>query len=169
MTDAARPLWPSILNGLACRCPRCGKGRLYRRYLRVVPQCPECGLELSGHRADDLPAYIVVTIVGHILVVGLFHFSVGAWNPAVLLALLVAAAIIVPVAILPSVKGAVVGLQYALRLHGFAVEEGEDAAEGVLDRRRGDHEDIGLQLPAERQDTRESYKLAEAFEETRDA
>jgi uncharacterized protein (DUF983 family) len=116
-----RLLWSAISNGIRCRCPRCGKGKLFRSYLKVANHCEYCGLDFTHHRADDLPAYIAITIVGHILVVGLVHFQmVGAEiAPMGLLALLVLLAIVLPLAMLPSIKGAVVGLQWAQRMHGF--------------------------------------------------
>jgi uncharacterized protein (DUF983 family) len=116
-----RELWPSIASGIRCRCPRCGKGRLYRRYLKVVKNCSQCHLELARARADDLPAYIAITIVGHILVLGLLHFqnasqAIPFW--AYLLGMCFAA-LALPLALLPSIKGAVIGVQYATRMHGL--------------------------------------------------
>jgi uncharacterized protein (DUF983 family) len=111
----------AIWNGLRCRCPRCGRGKLYRRYLKIAALCDECGLDLSGHRADDLPPYIGITIVGHIIIVGIMHYEMSgqAVAPWVYLAWALPAAIILPLVLLPSIKGAVVGLQYAHRMHGF--------------------------------------------------
>lgn len=120
--DAAdRALWPAVLWGIRCRCPRCGEGHLYRRYLKVVERCEHCNLELGKARADDLPAYISITIVGHILVLGLFHFEGGTDGvpPWLYLLGMCFAAIALPLVMLPSIKGAVVGLQYAHRMHGL--------------------------------------------------
>jgi uncharacterized protein (DUF983 family) len=121
MTNGVRPTWRAIANGLRCRCPRCGKGRLFRAYLKIADQCTVCGLDYSRHRADDLPAYVAITIVGHILVVGLMHFQMGDVEiaPWVYLAWLVPLAIILPLLILPSIKGAIVAIQWAKRMHGF--------------------------------------------------
>ena len=67
---AELPLIPvSFLRaGLMCRCPKCGKGRLYSGYLKVVEACAKCGLELRKHDAGDGPAVFVVLIVGAIIV-----------------------------------------------------------------------------------------------------
>jgi len=63
------PIPVSFLRaGLMCRCPKCGKGRLYSRYLKVVEACAKCGLELRKHDAGDGPAVFVVLIVGAIIV-----------------------------------------------------------------------------------------------------
>jgi len=46
-------------------CPRCGEGKLFRAFLKVDNNCSVCGLDFTPHRADDLPAYLVIVIVGH--------------------------------------------------------------------------------------------------------
>ena len=116
-----RQFWPALLNGLRCRCPRCGQGKLFRRYLKVADRCSECGLDFSHHRADDLPAYVAITIVGHILVVGLMHFQTGGDTtpPWVYVAVLVPLAVVMPLLMLPSIKGAIVALQWSRRMYGF--------------------------------------------------
>ena len=121
VSDESRALGPALLKGLLCKCPRCGKGKLYRAYLKISARCENCGLDFSHHRADDLPAYIAITIVGHLLVAALLHFQSGAavFPPWAYLAVLVPLAVILPLALLPSIKGAVVALQWAKRLHGF--------------------------------------------------
>ena len=55
-------------RGLRGRCPRCGEGKLFRAFLKVDNNCSVCGLDFTPHRADDLPAYLVIVIVGHIVV-----------------------------------------------------------------------------------------------------
>jgi uncharacterized protein (DUF983 family) len=115
-----RAVWPAVLNGMRLRCPKCGKGHMFRAYLKVADTCDVCGEELFHHRADDMPPYLSILIVGHIIV-GLmlemeFHAEIAPW---VYLATMVPAAIILPLALLPSIKGAIVGLQWANRMHGF--------------------------------------------------
>ena len=115
-----RALWPAILNGMRLRCPHCGRGRLFRSYLKVADKCEACGEELFHHKADDMPPYLSILIVGH-LIVGLmlhleFSYDIAPW---VYVATMVPAALILPLLMLPSIKGAVVGLQWANRMHGF--------------------------------------------------
>ena len=55
-------------RGFRCRCPRCGEGRLFRAFLKADNNCAICGLDFTPHRADDLPAYLVIVIVGHLVV-----------------------------------------------------------------------------------------------------
>ncbi len=131
-TDAAegeRSLAKAMLNGVACRCPRCGKGKLYRAYLKVGDSCSVCGETLSHARADDFPPYIAIFIVGHVLVGWMLHAEMaGPVDPMLYVWTMIPAAILLPIVMLPSIKGAVVGLQWAFRMHGFA---GKRAAEGL--------------------------------------
>ncbi|RJG45392.1 MULTISPECIES: DUF983 domain-containing protein [unclassified Mesorhizobium] len=120
----ARPLWTAIKRGLLCRCPHCGEGKLFESFLKPVDRCAHCGEEMFHHRADDLPAYLVVVIVGHIIV-GAFMgveatSTLSTWQH---LAIWVPLTIIMALALLRPVKGAVVGLQWALYMHGFGEEE----------------------------------------------
>ena len=76
------PIPVSFLRaGLLCRCPNCGKGRLYSGYLQVAEACNKCGFELRKHDAGDGPAVFVVLIVGAI-VVGLAFWVEIAYQPA---------------------------------------------------------------------------------------
>jgi uncharacterized protein (DUF983 family) len=115
-----RPVWRSIRRGVACRCPNCGSGKTFRAYLKVAPACTACGLDLSGHRADDLPPYITIVIVGHIIVSAIL-FVATRWElpTAAQLAIWLPLTLFLALALLQPVKGAVVGLQWALRMHGF--------------------------------------------------
>ena len=117
-----RPGWRSgIVRGLQGRCPACGVGRLFARFLKVADLCGKCGAELHHHRADDLPPYIVILIVGHLLgwaiLVAETEFEAPLWLHLALWPLL---ALVLSLLLLQPVKGAVVGLQYALGMHGFA-------------------------------------------------
>ena len=67
-TVEKRDVWTAMKRGFRCRCPRCGEGKLFRAFLKVDDHCSECGLDFTPHRADDLPAYLVIVIVGHIVV-----------------------------------------------------------------------------------------------------
>jgi uncharacterized protein (DUF983 family) len=116
-----QPGWRTgIGRGLRGRCPACGGDRLFSRFLKVAEQCRDCGTDLHHHRADDLPPYIVILIVGHILGWAILtaetRFQVPLWLHLALWPLL---ALILCLLLLQPVKGAVVGLQYALGMHGF--------------------------------------------------
>ena len=64
-TAAGRNVGLSLWRGVRGRCPRCGRGRLFCAFLKVDDHCSVCRLDFTGHRADDLPAYLVIVIVGH--------------------------------------------------------------------------------------------------------
>ena len=63
-----RPLLQSLLRGARLKCPACGTGAVFRRYLKVADTCPHCGEALHHHRADDAPAYFTIVVVGHVVV-----------------------------------------------------------------------------------------------------
>jgi uncharacterized protein (DUF983 family) len=120
-----RPSWrAAIARGLRGRCPACAQGRLFPRFLKVADACEICGTALHHHRADDLPPYLVILIVGHIvgsaILITETRFDVPLW---VQLAVWPALGLVLSVALLQPVKGAVVGLQYALGMHGFGAAE----------------------------------------------
>jgi uncharacterized protein (DUF983 family) len=58
----------AMLDGFRQRCPACGNGRLFGRYLKVNDTCPSCGEALHHQRADDAPPYFTILIVGHVVV-----------------------------------------------------------------------------------------------------
>lgn len=118
--DEPRVVWKAMWNGLKCRCPHCGEGKLFRAYLKVNDTCSNCGEALHYHKADDLPPYLAIIIVGHIIIGVMMEMEATAPQaPFVYLMTMVPLALILPLAMLPSIKGAVVGLQWANRMHGF--------------------------------------------------
>lgn len=110
-----RPVGRSLLRGLAERCPNCGKGKLFRAYLKVNDACPACGHDLDQYPSDDGPAYFTILIVGHLVVAPLvalsFIWRASLWIviPGTLIPLAV-----ITLALLPRIKGAVVGMLYAM-------------------------------------------------------
>ncbi|MCB1519547.1 MAG: DUF983 domain-containing protein [Hyphomicrobiaceae bacterium] len=116
-----RDVKKSILRGLGQHCPACGKGEIYGRYLKVHESCPACGEELHHHRADDAPPYFTMLITGHVVVGALMTVETtyappmwvhaAIWGPMIILMSLF---------LLPRIKGALIGLQWALRMHGFS-------------------------------------------------
>jgi uncharacterized protein (DUF983 family) len=129
MAREARPLWQSIRNGVRCRCPKCGQGKLFRAYLKVNDHCPACGEALHYHKADDLPPYISIIIVGHIIIGLMLEMEMSMQvAPYVYLLTMVPLALFLPLLMLPSIKGAVVGLQWANYMHGFDPSHRDPAA-----------------------------------------
>ncbi|MDP1729842.1 MAG: DUF983 domain-containing protein [Devosia sp.] len=129
MEREPRPLLQAVGKGLRRRCPRCGQGKLFRAYLKVNDRCPVCGEELHHHRADDLPPYISIVILGHILVGLMLHMEMTmSVQPYVYLLIMVPLAVFLPLIMLPSIKGAVVSLQWANFMHGFDPAHRDPAA-----------------------------------------
>ena len=115
-----RDVWAALKRGFRGRCPRCGEGKLFRAYLKVGSNCPACNLDFTPHRADDLPAYLVIVIVGHIVVPTALMIETDFSPPVWLqLSIYLPLTLVLSLLLLQPVKGAVVGLQWALRMHGF--------------------------------------------------
>ncbi|WP_419320657.1 DUF983 domain-containing protein [Caulobacter sp. ErkDOM-E] len=112
---------PSFLTGLKRgllhRCPNCGDGRLYMRYLKVDPECEVCGHDLADYPADDGPAYFTILIIGHLFVAPLLLFPF-IWKAPVglVLPLTVLPLAALTLVLLPRVKGAVIGALWAIKL-----------------------------------------------------
>ena len=121
---APRKTAEAMMRGARLRCPSCGEGALYRNYLKVADGCPSCGEELHHHRADDAPAYFTISIVGHIVVAGILILErVFAPETWVHMVLWLPLTLLLSLALLPVIKGALVGLQWANRMHGFGGAE----------------------------------------------
>ena len=115
-----RDVWTALKRGFRGRCPRCGEGKLFRAFLKVDDHCSACGLDFTPHRADDLPAYLVIVIVGHIVVPTILWIETDyAPSLPLQLAIYLPATLIASLLLLQPVKGAVVAVQWALRMHGF--------------------------------------------------
>lgn len=113
-----------LSNGFACKCPACGKGKMFRSFLKVNPECPECGEELHHHRADDMPAYYVVMIVGHIVVLSATAVEVAYQPPYWLHALIwLPLTLVLALGLLQPIKGACIALQWRMGMHGFAASK----------------------------------------------
>lgn len=125
-SQGERPIFGSLLRGAALKCPACGRGSMFWRYLKVADHCPQCGEALHHQRADDAPPYFTIVIVGHV-VVSLVLAVEMAYRPPLWLhaALWLPLTVILTLLVLPVVKGALVALQWALLMHGFD-PDGED-------------------------------------------
>ena len=99
--------------GLTCTCPRCGKGKLFQGFLKVVPRCPNCGLDLAFADSGDGPAVFVIFAVAPIVVIlafivdALFHpapwMHLVLWIPTIL---------ILSLLLLRPFKATMIALQY---------------------------------------------------------
>lgn len=122
-----RQLQSALPRGAVCRCPACGKGRMFASYLKVISNCTHCEEALHHHRADDAPAYFTMFIVAHLVVGGVLSLEQAAAPPTwVHLAIWLPMTLVMSLLLLPMVKGTLVSLQWALYMHGFG--EGRDPA-----------------------------------------
>ena len=126
-----RDVWTAMRRGFWCRCPRCGQGKLFRAFLKVADHCSVCGSDFTPHRADDLPAYLVIIIVGHIVVPAALWIETN-YSPEVWLqlAIYLPFTFVASLLLLQPVKGAVVGFQWALRMHGFDDNDRDEISPG---------------------------------------
>ncbi len=105
-----------LATGLACRCPRCGQGKLFQGFLTVVPACPQCRLDLTGADSADGPAVFIIFIVGA-LVVPLALLSEAWFAPPVWVHAVVWGPIILgaSLGLLRPAKAIMIALQYKHR------------------------------------------------------
>lgn len=93
-------------------------------YLKVRRNCAACGEQLHHQRADDLPAYIVIALVGKTLTLALVAVEFALAPPVwIYWAVWPALTLLLVLLLLPRVKGAVVGMQWALGMHGFGGDD----------------------------------------------
>ncbi len=134
----ARQTSTAAWRGFCLKCPACGRGAIFRAFLKISDRCPACGEDLSHHRADDAPAYVTIVIVGHIVVGGLLVLEKAMAPPAwVQLSIWLPLTLVLSLVLLPRIKGALVGFQWASRMHGF---DGEDPAAGAGPGRPAPHD-----------------------------
>lgn len=103
-----------IQRGLCRRCPNCGIGPLFSGLLKVRAPCPTCGNDNAAYPSDDMPPYVTILLLGH-LIVPLFIWVDFTLAPPLWLefAIWPALTVVLTVALLPFVKGGVIGLCWA--------------------------------------------------------
>lgn len=110
------------------KCPRCGQGALFARWLKPHGHCPDCGQDWSHQRADDFPAYISILLTGHLLAPFIIALVADfALGPVALTAIIVPAALVLMLGLLQPAKGAVIAAQWWHGLHGFVRERRTNA------------------------------------------
>ncbi|APH57043.1 Zinc-finger protein [Granulibacter bethesdensis] len=124
----------AVWRGMRNTCPGCGETHLRKGYLAIEPRCSVCGTENGAYPADDLPPYITLFIVGHI-VIPAFIWSDYRYEPAmwVQFAIWLPVMVIMTLALLPVVKGGTIGLCHALgmRREAFTRHEAEKAPDAA--------------------------------------
>ena len=102
---------------------------MFSSFLKVADRCGTCGEELHHHRADDAPPYFTILVVGHVIVAGILYVE-QTWQPEpwVHSAIWMPQTIVLSLLLLPRFKGALIGLQWAQRMHGFGGPDPNDPA-----------------------------------------
>lgn len=116
----------ALVRGVKGKCPACGRGRMFARFLKPVDRCKTCGEDLSHQRADDFPPYIVILLLGHLLAPVMIELDQTVHPPLwAYMTFGPLAAAVLGLLLIQPVKGGVIGYQWAYRMHGF----GDDGAE----------------------------------------
>jgi len=102
------------------RCPRCGKGKLYRNLLDINDQCSACGLSLRAREQGDGPAFFAILIIGAAAAIGAaiveikyeppFWLHAVIWIPFIIIGTLVSLRVL---------KAALIAVQYQYRKDDF--------------------------------------------------
>ncbi|MBJ3787002.1 DUF983 domain-containing protein [Devosia sediminis] len=112
--DTAKRAWPAIWRGVKCKCPNCGKGWLFHHYLEQHDNCAVCGEPLAYYKAGLFLPFVVVTLVIHLVAFFMLDMELrGGASPLFYLYVLVPLTVVFTVGILPSSKGAILGLMWS--------------------------------------------------------
>jgi uncharacterized protein (DUF983 family) len=120
----------AVQRGGLGRCPRCGEAKLFRKWLKSVDRCPECGQDWTPHCADDFPAYISIFVTGHVLAPLIIMLALDyALSPLAMFATIVPLALAIMLGLLQPAKGVVIAAQWWHGLHGFTPERPPELAD----------------------------------------
>lgn len=109
----------AIFRGLKHKCPKCGKGKLFKSYLKLSDKCDNCGQDLSHIKADDGPAWLTILLTGHIIVPMLIETQIhGIFTPIQGAFFWCFMAAILMLGLLPLTKGLFVGLLWHIESKG---------------------------------------------------
>ena len=117
---AKRDVLSSVFRGARARCPNCGRGRLFRAYLKPVESCAECNESLKHIRADDGPAWLTILVVGHIVGFLALELEMTAPQPVwISITMFLTLAAVMIAWFLPRAKGMFVGAIWAMDATGI--------------------------------------------------
>ena len=110
----------SFGRGVRGRCPNCGEGPLFKRFLAVNRRCRVCGADLSAQDSGDGPAAFIILIVGAVVVAAALITEVAYQPPVwVHLVLWLPLTVLGVLALMRPFKGALIGLQWEHRREDF--------------------------------------------------
>ena len=118
--NATRPsIQTAVCRGALGRCPRCGQGRLLRRYLKMVDRCSVCGEPFGHYRTDDAAPWLTILVVGHITVPIILICEMNFQLPlAVALAIYLPLIVGLTLFLLPRCKGIMAAILWAMKAEG---------------------------------------------------
>jgi uncharacterized protein (DUF983 family) len=112
-------VWSAIARGARACCPSCGRGRLFRSYLKPVDACAACHEPLKHIRADDGPAWLTILIVGHVVVsIALMVEIYAPLRVGLSIAAFSSLSLALVLSILPRAKGMFIGAIWAMKAPG---------------------------------------------------
>ncbi|HYM02828.1 MAG TPA: DUF983 domain-containing protein [Stellaceae bacterium] len=119
MSEPFHPPVSPLSAALLCRCPRCGKGKLYDGLLSVASRCTICGLDLRAQDAGDGPAVFVVLVLGAVVVALAIAVEV-AFEPPIWVHVVLWTPVVIggAIAMLRPLKAGLIALQYRHRALG---------------------------------------------------
>jgi uncharacterized protein (DUF983 family) len=114
MPISSRTAGLGVKRGLRLRCPNCGKGHLFRSFLKISPKCEVCGIDNSVYPSDDAPPYLTLVLTGHIIV-PIYMAIERAYSPPMWLqaSIWLPLTALMSILLLPYMKGGVVGFCWA--------------------------------------------------------
>ncbi|WP_395652236.1 DUF983 domain-containing protein [Brevundimonas sp.] len=124
--DPVLPLEPqaparihAIRAGLLCRCPNCGKGKLFAGFLKVVDRCATCGFDYSRMNTGDGAAIFIMQIAGGLVVFSALYVQI-AFDPPIWLLLLVSLPLVagLSIGLMRPGKGLMIALQMRGKMDG---------------------------------------------------
>jgi uncharacterized protein (DUF983 family) len=107
-----------ILRGFRRRCPSCGKGALFRGFLKPVETCADCRTAFGHIAADDFPPYLTILVVGHVIVPLVVLLGRAEVPNEIQAAICLPLTLGLSLLLLPRLKGAVLGLMWSLGVTG---------------------------------------------------
>jgi uncharacterized protein (DUF983 family) len=111
-TGSFPPISPFV-TGLMCRCPRCGRGRVFQGFLMLRPRCELCGLDYSFVDSGDGPAVLIMFFAGFVVVGAALAVEIAYEPPFwVHAALWIPLILFTTIGPLRPMKGLLIALQY---------------------------------------------------------
>ena len=104
-----------LWRGWCRKCPQCGRGALYQRWLTVHERCPVCGLQYLPNQGDLFGALMFLDRVLFIVpLIVLFYFRL--WHPNLVLFILFGAAMVLTLVFtMPHRNGMSLAIDYLIR------------------------------------------------------